>query len=113
MVADQMEERFTGEEVASLPDGVRVPKRRGLRDKPHAAVVSADRLGVADLIARPDDDADLFHPGSQDLVDQDAEDGLLLAVPIDQSLQRQSSLIAGGGGDDCFADLHEFSNRGV
>ena len=65
-----------------------------------------DRIGVRGLIARTNDDADLFDMGAEHLFDDDREDRFLDAVAVYECLERQSALIATGGGDDGFAELH-------
>jgi len=52
------------------------------------AAVLARRGGVGRLVARADDDADLFDAGAQRLLDDDAEDRLFRAVAVDEGLQR-------------------------
>src|ERR1035438_8710413 len=65
--------------------------------------------GVARLVAGPDHHADLLDIGSEGLLDQDAEHGLLLPVAIDQGLQGQRALALAGGGDDSFLDAQRSS----
>jgi len=75
----------------------------------HGTEVAAELL----LGARPADDADLFHPGSQGLLHHDLDDGFREAVPVNQGEEllahggrgRVLPRAEPGGGDDCFLDL--------
>src|SRR4029078_2842368 len=49
---------------------------------------------------------DLVHAGREGLFDDDLEARLLLAVTVDERLQRQPALVRHGGGDYGVSDLH-------
>ena len=85
---------------------VSIAQRRWLWDKSHAARMLADRLRISSLVARPSDHADLFDSGGEGLFDNDAEDGLLFSVAVNQSLQRKSALRLRRGGDYRLCDFH-------
>ena len=106
VVADQVQEGLAADELAGAVDGVAIAERLGLRDERQAAGVLAGGVGVGGLVARADHDADFLDAGAQHFFDDDGEDGFFHAVAVDQGLQRQGALVAAGGGDDGFADLH-------
>lgn len=108
MVADQVEKRLAGGELARAVDGVAVAARFHLFDEAHAAGVVAGDGGVVLSIAGTDHDADLFHASADDLFQEDAEDATLLAIAIDKILKWQTTLRRGGRGDYCFAYPHSF-----
>ena len=85
MVAHHVEEGIGAGEFAGAEDGVAVALRLGLGNEAHRGRVAARGVGVAGLVAGPDDHADLFDVGREGLLDQDAEDGLFLPVAIDQA----------------------------
>ena len=62
-------------------------------------------LRVARLVAGPDDHADLLDAGRERLLHENAEDGFLLPVAVDEGLQRQRALVLAGGGDDRLLDF--------
>ena len=109
MVAHHVEEGIGAGELARAVDGVAIALRLGLGDEAHPGGVPARGVGVAGLVAGPDDHADLLDVGGEGLLDQDAEDGLFLPVAIDQGLQRQRALALAGGGDDSFLDAQRSS----
>ncbi len=111
MIADHVEEGIGAREVAGAEDGVAVARRRGLGDEAHTVGVAAGGVCVARLLTGEDDDADLLDVGGERLLDEDAEDGLLLAVTIDQGLKRQRALALAGRGDDSFLDAQRGSWR--
>ena len=104
MIAHQVQEGVAAGELARAINGVPISQRLRLRDEPHASGAFAGRLRVARLIARPDHHADLLHLGRQGLLDQNPEDRFLLAVPVDQGLQRKRPLVLAGCRDHRFLD---------
>ena len=105
VVAHQVEKGIAAGKFARAVDGVAVSERLGLRNEADGAAMTPCRLGVAFFVAGPDDHADLLHVRVERLFDQDAEDGFLLPVAVDQGLQRKRPLVLPGGGDDRFLDL--------
>ena len=99
-------------ELAGAKDGVAVAERLGLWDEAQAGRVTARGVGVAGLVAGPDDHADFLYVGGEGLFDEDAEDGLFLPVAIDQGLEWQRALALTGGGDDSFLDAQRGSWMG-
>jgi hypothetical protein len=61
-------------------------------------------LRVGRFIAGANDNCDLFNSSRERLFDQDAEQGLLVAVSVDKSLKRQCALRPRGGGNNSFLD---------
>ena len=101
-----MEERLAAHEAPRTLDRVCVAGRPDLLHEGQPPGVLADRVRIGRLIAGADHDADFLDAGAQCFLDDDAQHGLLDAVPVDQRLQRQRSLIAAGGGDDGLGDFH-------
>src|SRR2546430_364437 len=93
-------------------DGVAVAQRLRLRGEANPGGVLARGLRIAGFVPGPDHDTDLIDVGGESLFDQNAEDGLFLAVAIDQSLKRQSALGLAGRGDDGFLDSQKGSCKG-
>ncbi len=113
VVAHHVKEGVGGGEVAGAEDGVAVAERLGLWDEVQTGRVAARGVGVTGLVAGPDDDADFLNVGGEGLFDQDAEDGLFLAVAIDQGLEWQRALALTRGGDDSFLDAQRGSWMGI
>ena len=102
VIADHVQEGVATHEGAGAMDGVTVSERAGLGHETDRAGVAAGGLRVSGFIARPDHHADLLDARGEGLFDEDAEDGLLAAVAVDQGLEGQSALVGAGGGDDRF-----------
>ncbi len=99
VIADEVQEGLAVDEGARAEHGVTVTEGLLLLHEGQPAAVLARRGGVGRLVARADDDADLFDAGAQRLLDDDAEDRLFRAVAVDEGLQRQRALVASGRGD--------------
>ena len=110
VVAHQMQERVLPDEVPGAVDRVRVAAWLGLMDKPNSSGVIANHLLEGDLVTRTDNDANLLHVRAQNLFEDDAQDGLLNPVLVNQSLERQRPLTGRGGRDDGFCDFHVWSS---
>jgi hypothetical protein len=109
MVADKVQERVAAGELMGAPDGVAVASRLVLLDESDVPEVPTDCLPVCGFGAGHDDHADLLDSGLQDLLDEDREDGLLLAIAVDEGLEGQSALVRRGGRDNGSANFHECS----
>lgn len=109
VVADEVEEGILGSEGVGGIDGVTVAAGVRLGEEAEMREVGAGGFGVTGFVAGPDDDADFFDAGGEDLLKQDGEDGALFAVGADEGLQREGALLGAGGGDDGFFDVHEGS----
>ena len=105
MVPHQVEKGIAAGKFPCAVDRVAVSERLGLRDEADGAAMISCCLGVAFLVAGPDDHTDLLHVRVERLFDQNAEDRFLLPVAVDQGLQRKRPLALPGGGDDRFLDL--------
>ncbi len=112
VVAHHVKEGIGGGELAGAKDGVAVAQRLELWDETQTGRVAARGVGVAGLVAGPDDHADFLDVGGEGLFDEDAEDGLFLPVAIDQGLEWQRALALTGGGDDSFLDAQRGSWMG-
>jgi hypothetical protein len=112
VIPHQMEEGIAAHKIPGTVDCVAVAQRFGLGDEVQAARVFARHIGVGFLVAGADDQGDVVHPRGDDLLDENAQDRLLHAVPVDEGLQGQGALSAPGRGDECFGDVHGcFSQR--
>jgi hypothetical protein len=111
MIANQVQKRFVGREDAGRIKGETISQRLFLRDEANVGTMGADRLSVSLFVARKHHDADLFNPVRQGLLDENAEDGFLLALAVDEGLQRERSLVRTGGRNHCFCNLHSKAFR--
>ncbi len=85
-------------------DGVAVAAGFRLRNKPDRRSVCPGSLRIGSFIARPDDNGDLLGSCRERLLDQDAEQRFLVAVAVNEGLERQLALRPRSGSDDCFPD---------
>jgi hypothetical protein len=102
-----VEERVLANKSFGAIQGVTIAQRFRLADKVEPASMIAGDTGVSRLIAWPDHQTNIFDIGLENLFNQDAQDRLFSAIPINQQLQGQSALLAAGGSNNRFGNLHK------
>src|SRR5579884_2317499 len=105
MIAHQVHEWLAGSELARAPKRMAIAARLILRHELDAPSQIASGLRVRGLVAGNHNDTGLFHTAAKSLFKKDAQQRLVGAVAVHQSLQRQGSLIAAGRGNDCLGYL--------
>jgi hypothetical protein len=70
-------------------------------------------LGIGGLVTGANDNSNLLSSGSKRLLDQNPEQGLLIAVFIDEGLERQRALRPQGGRDYSFLNSQLIASRYV
>ena len=106
MIADQQQDWITTGKIGGAGNRVAVTERSGLLHELQPLRLRSSRRPIGLLVTGTDHDANLFHPGLENLLDDDGNGGFLDAIAIDERLQRNGALIFSGGGDDGFLDLH-------
>jgi hypothetical protein len=99
-------ERLIGCEFSSQKDRMSISERFFLFDKVELRPVRARGSPVPRFIARGDDQADLFGACFHGFFQDDLKCLLLDAIPIDEVLKRDSSLIPSSSRDYRFAKIH-------
>lgn len=107
MVTHQQQKGFPRRKVAPARHRVAVAPGISLLDEPQPLRMTAGRRGIHALVARLDHHPNLFHPGRQGFLDDDAQGRLGGPIAIDQGLQGQRTLIPAGGRDEGFSNLHQ------
>lgn len=84
-----MEERLPGCELACQAKGVAIAARSGLFHEVEQTRMASGCEAVGIAIAGGHDQADLVDPGGKHLLGDDLKGGLIDAIAVDKSLQRQ------------------------
>jgi hypothetical protein len=99
MVTNEVQERFTADELSGTPDGMAVAEGFRLIDKRDAAGMVSGNRAERRLIVGVEDDTRVVDPGPHHFINNHAEHRFLLTVTINEGLERQVSLtFAGSGG---------------
>jgi hypothetical protein len=109
MIPDEMKKRLPSCEFSCAPQGVPVPPGFGLVHKGDAAGVIARNRTEGSLILWIDDNGNIGDASAGDFRNDDAQDGFLLTVAINERLEGQISLTVTGCRDDCFGYFHAIS----
>jgi hypothetical protein len=86
MVSHKVQERLIARELVRAQDGMAIAQWLALSEEAHMPAQAPRSIRIAVFVAGPNHHTDLFDVGKQRLFDQDAEDGLLLAIRVNQGL---------------------------
>ena len=106
VIADEMEEGLAAYELARAEDGMRVAARVALGDKGEANGIFGDKFGVGLFISGPHDDANVIDAGARGFANDQAEDGALDPLLVNEQLHGKCALAWSCRCDDCLANLH-------
>jgi len=106
VIADEVEEWLVADEIARAGYGIGVATGGTLRDEGEANGIFADEFGVRLFIAGRNDDADVVDASAGGFVYDQAEDGALDALLVDEQLHGQGALTRPCRCDHCLANLH-------
>jgi hypothetical protein len=107
MVAYQVEKRSVSDKTSGAVDGMPMPQWLFLMYEVNTAAIFRSFLRIWSFISRPDYEADFLYSGSQNLFNEDAQNGFLGPITVVECLEGQSSLAPTSGSDYSSCDLHE------
>jgi hypothetical protein len=106
MIPYKVQKRLPVCEVPGTPQGMSVPPRFMLIHKGQAPGMVTGHGPECTLIVGVDDEAHITDSGPNHFFNNHGQNGFLLAIPVNKSLQGKTPLSSSGGGDDRFGDFH-------